>query len=96
MQGHLLHVVPPKKLHRQLRNLGWRAKKGRGKQELGMKKINWLATEHADKGGEGAGGWGGIGRRQQNKQKCKRHKNPTWGGPAAAAQLSWLESVALF
>ena len=41
-------------------------------------------------------GGGGIGGRQRNKKKCQRHKNPTWGGPAAAAQLSWLESVALF
>jgi hypothetical protein len=49
----------------------------------------------AEKGGEGAGGWGGIGGRQPNKQKLKRLKNPTWGGPEAAAQLSWLESVAL-
>ena len=60
-----------------------------------MKRINWWGTEHADKDGKSAGGWGGIGGRQPNKKKSKRPKNATWGGPSAAAQLSWLESVAL-
>ena len=61
-----------------------------------MKSSNWWGTEDADKGGEDVGGWGGIGGRQPNKKKCKRPQNATWGGPGAAAQLSRLESVALF
>ena len=68
VQGHLLHVVPPKKLHRQLRNLGWRSIKGTKIHKKKMKRSNWWGTEHADKDGEGSGGWGGIGVRQSNKQ----------------------------
>jgi len=68
VQGHLLHVVPPKKLHRQLRNLGWRAITGTKIHKKKMKGSKGGGKEHADKDGEGSGGWGGIGGRQSNKQ----------------------------
>jgi hypothetical protein len=95
-QGHLLHVVPPKKHLRQWSNLGWRAAKGQKKRLLDEKRSHVRRTEHAAKGAGRAGGWGGIGGRQPNKKKSKRPKKTTWGGPGAAAQLSRLESVALF
>jgi len=91
-----LHVVAPKKHLRQWRNLGWRAEKGQKKRLLDEKRSHFTRTEHAAKGVGRAGGWGGIGGRQPNKKKCKRPKRATWGGPGAAAQLSRLESVALF
>ena len=91
-----MHVVAPKKHLRQWRNLGWRAEKGQKKRLLDEKRSHCTRAEHAAKGVGRAGGWRGIGGRQPNKKKCKRPKNGTWGGPGPAAQLSRLESVALF
>ena len=71
-------------------------KKGKTKGLLHEKRSHCTRTEHAAKGVGRAGGWGGIEGRQPNKKKCKRPKKETWGGPGAAAQLSRLESVALF
>ena len=67
-------------------------KKGKTKGLLHEKMSHCTRTEHAAKGV----GRAGIEGRQPNKKKSKRPKKTTWGGPGAAAQLSRLESVALF
>ncbi len=91
-----MHVVAPKRNRRQWRNPGWRAKTTDTKQPLGVQRSNLRGAEHADKGVKGAEGWGVTRGRQPSKKRSKRPKNMTWGGPEAAAQLSGLESVALF
>ena len=75
-----MHVKAPKKHRRQWRNLGWRAIKTHTKQQLDVERSNARGTERSDKGGGGAGRWGGIWGRQPNKKMYKTLKNATWGG----------------
>jgi hypothetical protein len=79
-QGHLLHVVPPKKHLRQWSNLGWRAAKGQKKRLLDEKRSHFRRTEHAAKGAGHAGVWGGDRGKTAEQEKVQKTQKDDLGG----------------
>jgi hypothetical protein len=79
-QGHLLHVVPPKKHLRQWSNLGWRAAKGQKKRLLDEERSHFRRTEHAAKGAGHAGVWGGDRGKTAEQEKVQKTQKDDLGG----------------